>query len=1093
MADATTKILSVQLDATQAVNGILRLNDAIDANNKQMALNKQAMRDNEAEMKKSGADSAALAKENEKLRQSNVELAAQTKELSSEKRVLQKEVQNEIRLQSQEEGSLKALRAELSNLTKQYDSLSRAERDNENVGGKLKKQINAVTTEIKGAEEGTQRYYRNVGNYQNAIMGALGVNGMFASSLMGLATSAGVMAGGMAALTASVKAFGAAVMSMATNPLFWTIAGVAGAGVTFKWFYDYNEGIAEATRLTREFTGYAGDNLTIMRDKIRATADVMGKEFTDTLKTADALMANFHIDGQQAMDIINKGFAAGADVNGDFLQKAQQLAPTFHDAGIAADEMVAIITQTKSGIFTEQGLEAIKQGSARIREMSKDTRDALEGIGIDVNAMQAKLRDGTMTTFDAIKQVSAQLKTLPDNAQEVGEVMSAVFGRQGKFASQEMIESLATMSTNLDEVTAKTGKYGELLLDQINTEEELNEATAAIFAAASEGWEEMKKQALIYAKKGLVAIVKGMMEVGNWFVKLYNDSAIFRTGVVAVQLAFKNLWAVAKWMFNSVIDGFKAIGRLLGAVVNAFSNAGKAISSFGEGIAKMLEGVVKFDWDMVKEGWNILANGFANAFTDSIAGFTNAIVDSAIEFYDDAYDVGVELGQNVVQGWNDAISGHMDEFRMPAWTGEGGEQQGGNMTAETSAGGNAAAGGKTGSTTSKGGTKKGATAAKGGTSPAEIERERQTKALQELQKKAQELEKKALEEEAKQSIEGIKKKYAAQEAAIRAAYGNLNMLTAEEQKQANEIMLKLIDKNNDEQAAAIQEFYANIRKQREAEAKVYEDQAKALVNASLETSQEGTDEWLKWRLEQLRIAMEAELETASNNSQLRNAIIAKYEQQATQIYAENAQKQLQIQSEKFEAMSSVAGSLSQITEEFADSSKEAAIASKVLATGEVMLAQAVAIANAIKKATTDPTNFTVWQMIGAIASSVTAVTVAMIQAFTSLNNAKFATGGYVQGAGTSTSDSIPVRVSNGESIMNANTTAMFGGLLSSLNQLGGGVPIQVQQTASSVRGEDMLARAFARGVAMLPNPVVSVEDINRGQRQVEVMNERATL
>jgi hypothetical protein len=84
-------------------------------------------------------------------------------------------------------------------------------------------------------------------------------------------------------------------------------------------------------------------------------------------------------------------------------------------------------------------------------------------------------------------------------------------------------------------------------------------------------------------------------------------------------------------------------------------------------------------------------------------------------------------------------------------------------------------------------------------------------------------------------------------------------------------------------------------------------------------------------------------------------------------------------------------------------------------------------------------------------------------------------------------------VSNGESIMNANTTAMFGGLLSSLNQLGGGVPFQATQSASSIQGEDMLARAVAKGVAMLPNPVVSVEDINRGQRQVAVMNERARL
>ena len=51
----------------------------------------------------------------------------------------------------------------------------------------------------------------------------------------------------------------------------------------------------------------------------------------------------------------------------------------------------------------------------------------------------------------------------------------------------------------------------------------------------------------------------------------------------------------------------------------------------------------------------------------------------------------------------------------------------------------------------------------------------------------------------------------------------------------------------------------------------------------------------------------------------------------------------------------------------------------------------------------------------------------------------FATGGYVSGAGTGTSDSIPAMLSNGESVMNANTTATFAPLLSYLNQAGGGV------------------------------------------------------
>ncbi len=55
---------------------------------------------------------------------------------------------------------------------------------------------------------------------------------------------------------------------------------------------------------------------------------------------------------------------------------------------------------------------------------------------------------------------------------------------------------------------------------------------------------------------------------------------------------------------------------------------------------------------------------------------------------------------------------------------------------------------------------------------------------------------------------------------------------------------------------------------------------------------------------------------------------------------------------------------------------------------------------------------------------------------------KFASGGYVSGGGTGTSDSIPAMLSNGESVINANSTAMFGGLLNQINQAGGGAPIQ---------------------------------------------------
>jgi hypothetical protein len=50
----------------------------------------------------------------------------------------------------------------------------------------------------------------------------------------------------------------------------------------------------------------------------------------------------------------------------------------------------------------------------------------------------------------------------------------------------------------------------------------------------------------------------------------------------------------------------------------------------------------------------------------------------------------------------------------------------------------------------------------------------------------------------------------------------------------------------------------------------------------------------------------------------------------------------------------------------------------------------------------------------------------------------YATGGLINGPGSGTSDSIPARLSNGESVINANSTAMFLPLLSAMNAMGGG-------------------------------------------------------
>lgn len=1062
MADNVEKIISVKFDALQAINGLKNLNGAIETN--------------ETKLKE-------MARAGEKGTQAYAILEQQTKVLRKQKQDLSQAVQNEIKQQNMLDGSLRSMRAQLSTLTKQYDALSKAERDNVNVGGKLKTQINAITKELKSAEEGTERYYRNVGNYKNAILDTIGANTMFGTSLTNIVNIEGGFKGAMAAMGNSVKAFSASLGALLTNPVFLAVAGIAGAGVAFKWWYDYNDGLAEATRLTREFTGLTGKALSDLRDGIQATADTYGKDYMDVLRGVDTITAHWHTTQQEALDALNKGFASGADLSGNMLSLLTQYAPTLRDAGFSAEQVLALIQQTRSGIFSEQGLEAIKQASARLRNMTTSTKDSLRGIGIDADEMARKLATGQMDIGDAVKQVAHQLKTVGTNSQEAGAVMSDVFGRQGKFASQEMIKNLEDIEMNLDIVKQSTGEWGEDMDALREKDEQLNQAVADLFDVTGQGFEHTQAQAKLFVKDGLLRIVAGIQSVVKWMKNVWNSSKAVRLAFVALANVMHTAWLVSTAPMRVVIAGIKTIGDMVVALAKTFGGVKTAVKQSFGGLVDIFAGIKNLDPDQIKRGWETAMKGGLTA----VKNFTTGVKDSFSTMYNNVKGYGAGIANsvagafNATKGWADYTFNSSDSYDVPSYSTDVQD-----ITLDSTSNNNNK--NNAGSNKRGGANKKGGSASN--TDKQSVDKKvNELKSLQEqLLKQAQEIERKAQEEQDKLTADGIRAMYQRRAQEIRAMY---DVLPDTEENRA--AINKLVNANFAEMDKALGEL---AKKNKEAADKI-EQQAKAdaqkLVQTMIDASEDGSKAQLEWQLKLLQMEQEAELATIEGNEELKNAVRLKYAKQMVDAQKQYADAQVQIEMDKYNAIASITGSLAEALGAFGESNKELVILQRTLAVAEVLIAQAVAIANAVKKATTDPTNFSVWQMIAAIGTSVAAVTGAIASAFSALDGAKFARGGYISGAGTATSDSIPVRVSNGESVMNANTTAMFSGLLSSLNQLGGGVPIQAQQTASSVRGEDMLARAVAKGVAMLPAPVVSVQDINRGQRQVEVMLERATL
>lgn len=200
-------------------------------------------------------------------------------------------------------------------------------------------------------------------------------------------------------------------------------------------------------------------------------------------------------------------------------------------------------------------------------------------------------------------------------------------------------------------------------------------------------------------------------------------------------------------------------------------------------------------------------------------------------------------------------------------------------------------------------------------------------------------------------------------------------------------------------------------------------------------------------------------------------------------------KEIAIEQAKYEAVAQITGGLISLTEQLGESNEGLAKFSKVLALGEIAVNTGKAIAAGVAQAQSVPFPGN----IAAIATTVATILANIATAIKTVKSAKFATGGLVTGPGTGTSDSIPAQLSNGESVMTARTTELFAPILSSFNQMGGGVPINITASSNQTMGEDMLARAVAKGVQMMPNPVVSVTEINTVGKRVEVLENLGSL
>lgn len=1032
------QILDIKVKYEDAIYGIIRYKEKID----QL---KQSIKDLQQQEKDKTITTNEMKVQTEAIN-------ATIKEYQYNVRALQKEIQNNVRTENEQEGSLKQLRAQLSNATKKYDEMAKAEREGAK-GQDLAKHINEITEKLKLAEEETQRYYRNVGNYYNSMMQAADdlqgteffgmdiVNDTQVSNIIKLAQN-------MDGLTDKLKAFGKTAIGLVMNPYFAALAGVVGVGMTFKWFYDYNKGLMEATRLTQQFTGLTGVEMKSVRNEVLAVSDTFGLDFKETMQSANTMSKAFGISVSESLKIMQDGLVSGANANGEFLDTIKEYPRYFKEAGLSADEMVAISTQaTKEGIFSDKGVDTIKEGNLRLREMTTATAAALDGIGISSKQVQKDLQDGSKTTFQVMQEVANKLKELPQSSAAVGSAIANIFGGPGEDAGLAYIEMLGNIELDMDKVKAKSGDIAKAQEDELNATKELQDAMASLFDYTGGGFETMKAQLSTIAKKSLTAVIKGVIQAINYFIDWYNESLLLRVVIQTLGAAFRGVWSAVKGVANLIIDAMKQVGRSL------------------KGALDILEGIVTFDLSKAQQGFKEIFD---------LSKFIK-------EGWNDIKQTGADFGNAFADGYENAVNGRLNHLKLA-------NLDGGATNSETMNGNKGTTPAAKGNNTK--------TKAKIAKEKAEAKAERRKKQEKELQaqialiqfkynEQVMDAKKRYLagmydnERDYSNDLEQLEKDMVARSIDAYVAAGQIGA------EKAQEMQAKLLDimiKAKADIKNQAKEIVDEINKE-------FDEAEKKRRDADIMNGGTGEEDDAA-KLERYKAFLQSKMDAYKDYAAVQEQLQKDLSDAEVKEQEEANKKKAALQEEQLKMMADMIQTMGDGLSEFFESEDKSLHSFLKSMLTSILDAIEIAVNAYFAQILAKEIASKSWGGVASAAALMALVKAAFAGAKALVKG--FSTGGYVQGSGTGTSDSIPARLSNGESVMTAKATSMFSPVLSAFNQLGGGVPIVANNGGSNI-GMDMLAAAVARGYQMAPQPVVSVEEINRTQRRVQTIENISRL
>jgi hypothetical protein len=352
------------------------------------------------------------------------------------------------------EGAYRRLSKELNDQRKRYKDLAAAEQASSQEARDLIVSIGQLDKKLKGIDANVGQFQRNVGGYTEALSNFFpklsGTLGQVTGAIGGIQNGFANLSKSSGALTTGLGGIGIALTA------FQAISEIVGS-------------LIEAARATKElsaqvtnFTQITGSELEAVVATSQAIAVTYGKNVDDIVVAANSASKALGISFAQALDVVEIGFRKGADAQGQFLDGLKQYSVQFRDAGLSAEDFLRVsIASANEGIFSDKGLDAVKEFGLRIQEQTKGSKDALtNAFGEEFTSqLFENINNGSVTSGQAFGLVTDKITETGIAGSQLQTVIANVFGGPGEDIGKDFIITLGDVLQSTDDVTLSTNLY----------------------------------------------------------------------------------------------------------------------------------------------------------------------------------------------------------------------------------------------------------------------------------------------------------------------------------------------------------------------------------------------------------------------------------------------------------------------------------------------------------------------------------------------------------------------------------------------------------------------------------------------------------